>query len=293
MNDATEFEAFRPRMFAIAYRMLGTVADAEDMVQKAYMRYQAVTEEIQSHEAFLTTVVTRLCLNHLQLARVQREDYIGTWLPEPLISKAEEASPIEQLELHESLSIAFLTLLEQLNPAERAVFLLREIFDYDYQMIASILEKEEAACRQLFSRAKKHISEHRPRFEPNPDKHREMLKEFIRAVESGSLDNLVHLLSEDVVLWADGGGKVRGAIRQPLHGRDAVARFVLASPRFLDEMVHSAIEEVNGEAAFVIRKDEDIQLIISLSHEETQITAIHVLANPDKLNHQPKKEGKE
>jgi RNA polymerase sigma-70 factor (ECF subfamily) len=286
MNDATKFEQQRQMMFSIAYRMLGTVADAEDMVQKAYMRYQAVNaEEIQSHEAFLTTVVTRLCLNHLQLARVQREDYIGTWLPEPLISKTE--APIEKLELHESLSIAFLTLLEQLNPVERAVFLLREIFDYDYATIANILEKEEATCRQLFSRAKKHISENRPRFTPSPDKHHEMLKQFIEAIESGSLENLVNLLSEDVVLWADGGGKARGAVREPLYGREVVARFVLASPRFLDPnlQLQDSIETVNGEECLIIRTEGEIRMVISLSLSEHGVNTIRVMANPDKLNH--------
>jgi RNA polymerase sigma-70 factor (ECF subfamily) len=285
MKDAAKFEEQRPLMFAIAYRMLGTVADAEDIVQKAYVRYQAVTEEIESHEAFLTMVVTRLCLNHLQLARVQREDYIGTWLPEPLMTKLE--APIEKLELHESLSIAFLTLLEQLNPAERAVFLLREIFDYDYATIATILEKEEATCRQLFSRAKKHISENRPRFKPSPDKHHEMLTNFLEAIESGSLEKLVNLLSEDVVLWADGGGKARGAIREALHGREVVARFVLASPRFLEPslQLQDSIERVNGEESLIIRTDGEIRVVIMLSLSEDGINTIRVMANPDKLTH--------
>src|SRR5438552_9670937 len=155
--DAKQFEAYRPLMFSIAYRMLGSVTEAEDIVQEAYLRYQATpTDEIVSHKAFLSTIVTRLCLNQLQSARAQREAYIGPWLPEPVLTGVDERfAPMQQAELHESLALAFLVLLEQLTPVERAVFLLREVFDYDYAEIAAIVGKSEAACRQLFSRAKR------------------------------------------------------------------------------------------------------------------------------------------
>src|SRR5215470_4363336 len=164
--DATQFEAYRPLMFSIAYRMLGSVTEAEDIVQEAYLRYQATpTGEIVSHKAFLSTVVTRLCLNQLQSARALREAYIGPWLPEPVLSGVDERfAPLQQAELHESLALAFLVLLEQLTPVERAVFLLREVFDYDYAEIAAIVGKAEATCRQVLHRARQHLKQRRPRF---------------------------------------------------------------------------------------------------------------------------------
>src|SRR5262249_31056072 len=188
-TNLERFETYRPLMFSIAYRMLGSITEAEDIVQEAYLRYQAISpERIVSHKAFLSTVVTRLCLNHLELAKVQREAYIGPWLPEPVLTEIDERlTPGHQAELHESLSMAYLVLLEQLTPTERAVFLLREVFDYDYQEIAAMVGKEEAACRQLLSRAKKHIAEHRPRFKPTPEAHRQILNHFIQAVGSGEL----------------------------------------------------------------------------------------------------------
>src|SRR5205085_8777005 len=190
------------------------------------------TETISSHKALLSTIVTRLCLNQLQSARAQRETYIGPWLPEPLLTesdpyKAMTGSTIQ----HESISMAFLVLLEQLTPLERAVFLLREVFEYEYSEIAEIVGKEEAACRQLFSRAKKHIADHRPRFKPDPQAHRRLLDRFLSAVGLGDMDGLLRLLGDDVTMWADGGGKARGAATRPLHGAYAVARFVLASTR--------------------------------------------------------------
>src|SRR3954466_16146302 len=207
--DARQFEAYRPLMFSIAYRMLGSVTEAEDIVQEAYLRYQATpTDEIVSHKAFLSTIVTRLCLNQLQSARAQREAYIGPWLPEPVLTGVDERfAPLQQAELHESLALAFLVLLEQLTPLERAVFLLREVFDYDYAEIAAIVGKAEAACRQLLRRAKQHIADHRPRFKPTPEAHRQILTHFLQAVGSGELAGLLAMLADDVELWADGGGK--------------------------------------------------------------------------------------
>lgn len=283
--NTQRFEAHRPLMFSIAYRMLGSVADAEDMVQRAYLRYQtAASEAISSHKAFLITVITRLCINHLQLARTQRETYIGPWLPEPLPNNFDESTaPAQRVEMYESISLAFLVLLEQLTPAERAVLILREVFDYDYDEIAEIIDKEEAACRQLLSRAKKHLSTHRPRFKPTPEQHRQILNHFIHATNSGELDGLLQLLSEDVVLRADGGGKVHGAITRPLHGRDAVARFLLASPRLASEPYQTDVIDVNGEPALVLRVGNEMRLVMSISIDQGRIHAISVIANPDKL----------
>lgn len=283
MREAHPFEAHRPLLFAIAYRMLGSVSDAEDIVQEAYLRYQAVPpQQVAAPKAFLSTVVTRLCLNHLQSARQQRETYIGPWLPEPLPTDA-RAEPDSRAELHESLSLAFLVLLEQLTPLERAVFLLHEVFDYPHAEVAAILGKEEAACRKTFSRAKRHIAAGRPRFTPAPETHRQLLAQFMRAVSSGDLDGLRGLLAEDVSLWADGGGKVRGALNHPLHGRDAVARFLTSSARFAAEPLQGDVAEVNGEPALVLRAAGATRLVVSISSAEGQIAAIRVVGNPEKL----------
>jgi RNA polymerase sigma-70 factor, ECF subfamily len=288
-SEVEEFEAHRPRLFGIAYRMLGSVAEAEDMVQETFLRYQAsALDAIRSPAAFLTTVVTRLCLNQLASARARREAYIGLWLPEPVRSDEAAAdagatSPAHQAELHESISLAFLVLLEQLTPAERAVFLLREVFDYSYVEIATIVEKDEGACRQIFSRAKKRLVSERPRFTATAEQHRRLLGQFIQAVNSGTLTGLMHLLAEDVTLWADGGGKVRGAARRPLHGRVAVARFVLASTRYLPAGVTVEVVEVNGQPAAILRTDKQAVLLIALEIDQIQVRGIRVIGNPEKL----------
>jgi RNA polymerase sigma-70 factor, ECF subfamily len=291
-NAPDQFEAHRPLMFSIAYRMLGSAMEAEDIVQEAYLRYQGVSPEtIRSPKAFLSTVVTRLCLNQLESARAKREEYIGPWLPEPVLTGAGEVtalnallqSPSQQAELHESISLAFLVLLEQLTPVERAVFLLREVFDYEYAEIAEILDKDEVACRQLLSRAKKHIAEHRPRFKATPEQHRQLLNQFMRAVGTGELDGLMTLLSDDVTMWADGGGKARGAATQPLHGPTAVAQFALSSTRFLPPNYHAEIAEVNGQPAAILRVGHKAVAIITIEVDSDHIRAVRVIGNPDKL----------
>src|SRR5437667_1928804 len=208
------FESYRSYLFAIAYRLLGSAMDAQDMVQETYLRYQTTPPEtITSLKAFLTTIISRLCMDQLHLARRKRDVYLGPWLPEPLITpEALKAVSLEErVDMEESISMAFLLLLEQLQPIERAVFLLREVFEYDYAEIATFLGKSEAACRQAFSRAKKHLADHRPRFPTSSEVHQELLAGFIRATQAGDMEALVSFLAEDVTLWADGGGKVRGA----------------------------------------------------------------------------------
>jgi len=287
MNAATQFETYRPLMFSIAYRMLGSAVEAEDIIQETYLRYQSVPPEtITSPKAFLCTIVTRLCLNQLQSARAQRETYIGPWLPEPVLTDDDpRLAPSDQATLHDSISMAFLVLLEQLTPLERAVFLLREVFDYEYAEVAEIVGKEEAACRQLFSRAKKRIAAQRPRFRPSRDEHRQLLDQFLQAVSAGEMEGLRQLLADDVTMWADGGGKVRGAATQPLHGRNAVARFVLASTRFLVEGYHAEIAEVNGEPAVVLRADDRALLVLFSTGAHGKVQEIRVIGNPDKLKH--------
>ena len=278
-----EFEQYRPLLFSIAYQMLGSAMEAEDMVQEAYLRYQSAVD-VRSPKAFLTTVITRLCLNQLQSARAKREQYVGTWLPEP-VRTGDSASPLTpsaHLDHQEAISMAFLVLLEQLTAPERAVFLLREVFDYGYPEIALILDKAEPACRQLHSRAKKRIAEHRPRFPLSPEHHRRMLERFVQAVEGGQLDSLTAMLAQDAVLWADGAGRP-GAVTRPIHGQDSVARFILGTLRFLPDESTSAVEEVNTEPALVIRVSGQPFLVMWIEPEGERVQTIRVIANPDKL----------
>src|SRR5205823_6318958 len=236
LSHVGTFQAYRPLLFSIAYRMLGSADEAEDVLQDAYLRYQvAPLDEVKSPKAYLSTIVTRLCLNEIKSARVAREQYVGTWLPEPILTEEvdERSDPEKRVTDYDSISIAFMSLLQTLSPAERAVFLLHEVFDYGYAEVAEMIGKSEGACRKLFSRAKRYLAENRPRFATTPAQHRRVLEQFMRASGSGDLAGLTAMLTEDVVFWADGGGKVRGAALHPVRGRDAVGRFVLGvSERF-------------------------------------------------------------
>lgn len=288
-------ETYRAHLFAIAYRMLGSAMDAEDMVQETYLRFQAMPPEaregIVSLKAYLTTILTRLCLNQLQSARRRHEQYVGPWLPEPIstdrvsaaANAANAANPEERMELYESLSLAFLVLLEELPPIERAVFLLRDVFDYEYAEIAAFLGKSEVACRQAFSRAKKHLADHRPRFTPAPETQREMLTSFLRAVQGGDMDRLMTMLADDVTLWADGGGKIRQAPLRPIVGRDAVARLSVGTLRFLPEGYTGEIAEINGQPAVVIRAGGRAYSVIAIEVDGQRIRTVRVIANPEKL----------
>ncbi len=286
------FETYRSYLFAIAYRMLGSAMDAEDMVQETYLRYQATPPEtIHSLKAFLTTILTRLCMDQLHLARRKREMYVGPWLPEPIITAdAPELVKVEErVDTEESISLAFLVLLEQLPPIERAVFLLREVFEYDYAEIATFLGKSEIACRQSFSRAKKHLTDHRPRFQASADTQRQLLTGFLQAVQAGEMTPLMNLLAEDVTFWADGGGKVKGAATRPIAGRMAVARFILGAlgvfMRSLPESSHVELAEVNRQPALIIRADEKAFAVLTIEVEAQQIRTIRIVANPEKLAH--------
>lgn len=285
MTALEQFETYRPLLFSIAYRMLGSVMEAEDMVQEAFLRYQATPPEtIQNPKAFLTTVITRLCLNQLDTARVKREAYVGPWLPEPLLTTEDAGlSPLDQAELHESISVAFLVLMETLTPVERAVFLLRQVFEYEYADIAEIVGKDEVACRQLFSRARKHIADHRPRFKPTPDQQRRAIEQFQRAATAGDLEGLQNMLAEDVTLWADGGGKVKGAATQPLYGRDAVARALVAFRRLAVAGTRAEFAIVNGEWSVILRAGDKAYLVVFLALEQEHIKEIRIIGNPDKL----------
>ncbi|MBN9389359.1 MAG: RNA polymerase sigma-70 factor [Chloroflexi bacterium] len=284
-TEADRLEAQRPYMFAIAYRMLGSVTEAEDIVQEAYLRYQTnPPDRVVSPRSYLSTIVTRLCINYLQSARASRESYIGPWLPEPALTAGDERfSPTGKVELQESLSLAFMVILEQLTPLERAVFLLREVFDYDYDEVAQVVGSTPAACRQLMSRARKHVAERRPRFKPSPEAHRQIFDKFIVAVTEGDLGGLLQLLDEDVVLWADGGGKVKGALTRPLEGPKAVTKFLVASPRLSEGPYSHQLAEVNGELALILSVHNRIVIIMTIGLSGDKINVIHVVGNPDKL----------
>lgn len=280
------FETYRRSLFSLAYRMLGSATDAEDLVQETYLRYQAAPpQSIHSLQAYLTTILTRLCLNQLQLAQRKREVYVGPWLPEPILTEEalEGSDPEKRAERQESISLAFLILLEQLQPFERAVFLLREVFAYEFAEIATMLEKSESACRRSFSRARQHLIERRPRFKPVPEQHRQLLTSFQAAVESGDMAALTHLLAENVTLWTDGGGGAKKALQRPLCGRETVARMALASKRILPQNARIELREVNGQPALIARVDGQAWSCLSIEVERGQIQVIRITINPDKL----------
>src|SRR5215217_558512 len=241
MTARTEdFERHRSLLFSIAYRMLGSVTDAEDIVQEAYLRWREMPDtEVRSPKSYLSAVVTRLSIDRLRSARAQREEYVGPWLPEPLVSnRAEEGADLIQLD--ESLSMAFLVLLESLNPVERAVFLLREVFDYEYEEISRIVGKSEANCRQIARRARQSVAAHRPRFESSPEQEERLTQRFVETCMNGDMEGLVEILSADVTLWSDGGGRVAAA-PYPIHGPERVARFLLGVLRTVPPVTSSAL----------------------------------------------------
>jgi RNA polymerase sigma-70 factor (ECF subfamily) len=280
------FETYRSYLFSIAYRMLGSAMDAEDIVQETYLRYQTTPPEtIHSLKAYLTTILTRLCMDQLHLARRQREVYVGPWLPEPILTAetTEAVDPEKHVETEESISLAFLILLEQLQPFERAVFLLREVFEYEFAEIAAMLGKSEVACRRSFSRAKPHLQMHRPRFSASRETHRQLLDGYVQAVETGEMKTLMGLLSEDVTLWADGGGKLKQAPLRSIIGRDAVARFSLGTRRFWPQDYRMEMAEVNGQTAVIIRTGDRTFSVLAIEVVAEHIQTIRIIANPEKL----------
>ena len=284
-DRAEVFNRYRGLLFSIAYRMLGSVADAEDMLQETFIRWQrASEEEIRSTRAFLVTVISRLCINHLQSMRVQREEYVGQWLPEPVVTEV-NADPFSLLRVDESLSMAFLVLLERLAPVERAVFLLREVFDYDYPAIAQILAKDEANCRKIFSRARQHVAEIRPRFVTPPQQRERLLSEFLQATASGDMDGLVALLADDAVLYADGGGRAP-ALPNLVHGSVNIARAILGSlNKLVPRNLTSRLLQVNGEPGVVSYLDRRPYSVVTFDVADGRINSIYVVTNPKKLEH--------
>lgn len=282
------FNQHRSLLLSVAYRMLGSVADAEDMLQETFIRWQQTSAEgIQSPRAFLVTIISRLCINYLQSARVQREQYFGQWLPEPWITEP-STEAVDVVQADETLSMAFLILLERLNPVERAVFILREVFDYAYQEISEILGQSEANCRQILRRARQHVEAMRPRFKASAAKRHALLERFVRATSSGDLDGLIAVLTEDVVLYTDGGGKA-AAVPNLIHGANNVARaIVLGGAKFRPkEGVVSRLVLVNGGPGIVSYLAERPLSVFAMDAREERISAIYFVTNPDKLSHIP------
>jgi RNA polymerase sigma-70 factor (ECF subfamily) len=282
------FPELRRLMFSIAYRMLGSVAEAEDIVQEAFLRLHRASEEgvvVESRKAYLATVTTRLAIDYLRSARAQRESYVGTWLPEPLIGDM-EPSAARRVEMAESLSMAFLLILETLSPTERAVFLLREVFDYGYGEIAAIVEKNEDNCRQIFTRAKRHIEAGRPRFEPSTEKRDEFAERFFEACRSGDMDGLVNMLASDVVFYGDGGGKAT-AVGHPVEGPERVARLLLGLFKKGIELGFGVRPvEVNGQpGAMTFDTEHRLISVLALEVSEGIVSAVRAVVNPDKLRH--------
>jgi len=285
--DQDVFKDDRPRLFSIAYRMLGSASDAEDVLQDAWLRYSgADSSSIRSPGAFATTIVTRLCLDRLKSARATREEYIGPWLPEPVLT-SELESPAEKLERTESVTLAFLVLLEKLSPEERAVFLLREIFEYDHSEVADMLGTTADNSRQLLHRAKARIAEGRPRLIGTAQSRRAVAERFARALSDGDSAGLTALLTTGVEMWSDGGGRASAA-RRPLIGRDQVLNFLIGLRRSAHATgvardVSLQIEDVNAEPALVLRVGPRLESVFVFSVDGEAISGIRVVRNPDKL----------
>src|SRR5579863_837072 len=285
LDDETEL---RPLMFSIAYRMTGSVAEAEDLVQEGFFRLERARQSgvvVESPKAYLAAATTRLAIDHMRSARVRRESYVGTWLPEPVVTDLHD-SPEQMAELSDSLSMAFLLLLESLSPVERAVFLLREVFDYPYEEIAQVVDKSETNCRQIFARARQHIGAQQSRYEASPEQTAALLRSFLAATRDGDLGQLVELLAADAAFYGDGGGKATST-PQPLFGRDKVAAFVLdviQRTKGLGITLEPVL--VNGGPGIITHDPQGkIVSVLSLEVLDGVVQTVRGIVNPDKLQH--------
>jgi RNA polymerase sigma factor (sigma-70 family) len=273
------FQAARPMLLGLAYRMLGEAAEAEDVVQDAYLRWERA-DSVDAPEAWLTRVVANLCLNRLTSARVRREQYVGPWLPEPILV-TDDFGPLETVEQRDSLSLGMLVVLERLTPPERLAFVLREAFAYSHAEIASVLQSDEAHARQLYRRARTHIAESRKRFTPAPSETKRIVEGFFSASVDGDVATLEKLLAEDVTVWFDGGGKV-GRTWQPVVGRAAVVAYLIRWTPVM-ERARITFAEVNGEPAVVVHEADRLWGVMVLELADDQVTGVRTIANPDKL----------
>ena len=274
MSD--EFEAHRRRCFAIAYRMLGSAAEAQDVLQEAWIRWQSAAD-VQSPGAYLAATVTRLCLDQRKSARVRREQYVGPWLPEPIDTAGQdEIDP-------ESISMAFLLLLERLSPVERAAFLLRQVFELDYAEIATVLGGSEAAARQSFHRANEHLRVDRPRYAPSKEQHLRLLTSFLSAVQTGQAGAIEAVLAEDVRCWSDAGGRRRAALKTVTGRRQVAALFAGLIKKGNAVGWRPELRELNGWPALLLWSGAQLELTLSIETDGEAIFGVHVMLNPDKL----------
>ncbi|MFI1163957.1 RNA polymerase sigma-70 factor [Streptomyces sp. NPDC020801] len=284
MTIDEEFEQHRPRLFGLAYRMLGSADEAEDTVQDAYLRYRGADRTAVEHPAaWLAKVVTNLCLNRLTSARVRRESYVGPWLPEPVVTSDGTLGPLESAEQRDSVSMAVLVLLERLSPAERAVYVLREAFAYGHREIAGILDLTEANCRQLYRRAVRRVGEPGARFQPSPQQRERLVTSFLTAAREGDLAGLEKLLTADVTWWSDGGGRVSAA-RRPVEGREKVVRLLVGGAERFAAGLHYTVLEVNGEGALAAWAGDTLAGVVALELREGRVAQVRVVVNPDKLD---------
>ena len=284
------YEDLRPLLFSIAYRMLGSVAEAEDIVQEAFLRYHRAPAEhageVESAKAYLSAVTTRLAIDHLRSARVRKETYIGEWLPEPLLTDESAQDETTHVEDADSLSMAFLLLLERLSPVERAVFLLHDIFDYGYDEVAEIIGKTEANCRQLAVRARRHVEQNKPRFEASRQQRERLATRFFGAVEQGEMDSLIELLAADVVVVGDNGG-TRPSWPRPILGRDRVVRLLLGMGRHVRDLgVTVQRTEINGQpGAMFLDRSGRLMYVMTIDIADGVVQTVRSVINPDKLRH--------
>ncbi|WP_030946767.1 RNA polymerase sigma-70 factor [Streptomyces sp. NRRL S-646] len=280
---ADEFETHRPRLFGLAYRLLGSADEAEDTVQDAYLRFSGADRTgIEYPGAWLAKVVTNLCLTRLTSARARREHYVGTWLPEPVITSDGTLGPLESAEQRDAVSMAMLILLERLSPTERAVYVLREAFGYGHREIAGVLDLSEANCRQLYRRAVQRVGEDRSRFEPAPQRQEELVASFLTAARDGDLAGLEKLLTADVVWSSDGGGKVSAA-RRPVEGLDKVARLAVGGAERFAAGLDFTAAEVNGETGLAAWAGDALVGMVAFEVRDGLISHVRVVLNPDKL----------
>jgi RNA polymerase sigma-70 factor (ECF subfamily) len=281
-NRATTFQQHRPRLYGIAYRMLGSRADTEDMLQEAYLRWhQTDVERVQTPEAWLTTIVTRLCIDRLRAARTEREAYVGPWLPEPLVGE-EFPPPDRTSELASDLSVAFLVVLERLAPEERAAFLLHDVFDGDYAEIARILGKNETTCRQIVHRARERVRQDRPRFQVNEAARTRLLERFMAALHAQDHEALLALFAADATWTSDGGGKAKAA-HKVVRGAEHVTRFATGVWRRYLSRLTQRVVSINGESGLLMCVDGQPMSVISIDTDGVRILAVYVVLNPDKL----------
>jgi RNA polymerase sigma-70 factor, ECF subfamily len=283
------YQELRPLMFSIVYRMVGSVSEAEDIVQEAFLRFHREARDgaaIDSPKAYLSTVTTRLAIDHLRSARARRESYFGSWLPEPLLTD-QQPDAAQHAETADSLSLAFLVLLESLTPVERAVFLLREVFGYGYDEIASVVDRSEGNCRQLAVRARRQIEAKKPRFEASRSRREELARRFFDAAGKGDTEGLIRLLAADVVAYGDGGGKAP-AFPRPVHGRERVARLLLGGAGRGERLGVSGMRtvQINGQPGALFLDPEGRPLVaVSLDIADDLVQAVRAISNPEKLRH--------